>query len=73
MNYFKVIYFRGDNPEGKAYTFKSDEEFKHGDVVEVFGHKKGMVSGALTEKEVEYDLLAIKPIIGIWKEEKDEG
>lgn len=75
MNYYKCIFYRGDSPQGKAYTFRSESEYKHGDTVEVYGHRKAMVSGTLKEEEVEYDLLAIKPIIGIWKgddEEKEE-
>lgn len=72
MTFYRCIYFRNNVPDGKAYTFRSEEEFKHGDTVNVFGGKKAMVAGILTEEEVEFDLLAIKPIIGIWKDDKDD-
>ena len=72
MRYYTAIYYRNGVPDGKSYTFRSEEEFHHGDTVKVFGGKKAMVAGVLKEEEVEFDLLAIKPIIGIWKDEEDE-
>ena len=69
MNYYGVIYFRRDEngiekPNGKAYCFKSEEEFKIGDIVELPFHKKGFVGGAPVGEIPEED--KIKSIIGKW-------
>lgn len=71
MGYYKVIYFQNGVPNGKSYVFKCDAEFKHGDVVELRGHKKGMIAGIVTEDELDYDPEKIQPIVGAWKEEAD--
>ena len=72
MNYYTCIYYRGENPQGRAYLFKYDGEFKPGDIVELSRGKKAIVSGIVKEEDVDYDPEKIQAIVGIWKEKTDE-
>ena len=75
MKYYKVIFYRGEVPQGRSYTFYAadNEEYKHGDNVMVTGGRKGMISGVDTLEEAEkVGLDRIKAIVGKWKDEDDE-
>lgn len=72
MNYYRCIFYKGDSPQGKAYTFKSVTDYKAGEIVEVQGHRKAIVVGTIEEKDIDYDLDKIQPIVGEWKESEDE-
>lgn len=75
MRFYKVIFYRGEMPQGRAYTFYAadNEEYKHGDNVMVTGGRKGMISGVDTKEDAErIGLDKIKAIVGLWKEESDE-
>ena len=71
MNYYGVIFYKGESPNGRSYTFKSETEHKPGDVVEVQGHRKAMVSGVIAEEDIDYDLSKVQSIVGRWKEDTD--
>lgn len=75
MRYYNVIFYRGETPQGRAYTYYAadNEEYKHGDDVMVTGGRKGMISGVGTKEDAEkIGLDKIKAIVGLWKEENDE-
>ena len=75
MKYYNVIFYRGETPQGRAYTYYAadNEEYKHGDDVMVTGGRKGMISGVGTKEDAEkIGLDKIKAIVGLWKEENDE-
>ena len=75
MRYYNVIFYRGEMPQGRAYTYYAadNEEYKHGDDVMVTGGRKGMISGVGTKEDAEkIGLDKIKAIVGLWKEENDE-
>ena len=72
MNYYKAIYYKGESPNGKGYLFKSPDEYKHGDVVELPHRKKGMISAVIQEEEVDYALEEIQSIVGKWEEKDGE-
>ena len=76
MKYYNVIFYRGETPLGRAYTYYAadNEEYKHGDDVMVTGGRKGMISGVGTKEDAEkIGLDRIKAIVGLWKDDdKDE-
>lgn len=75
MRYYNVIFYRGETPQGRAYTYYAadNEEYKQGDDVMVTGGRKGMISGVGTKEDAEkIGLDKIKAIVGLWKEENDE-
>ena len=76
MKYYNVIFYRGETPQGRAYTYYAadNEEYKHGDDVMVTGGRKGMISGVGTKEDAEkIGLDRIKAIVGLWKDDdKDE-
>ena len=75
MRYYNVIFYRGETPQGRAYTYYAadNEVYKHGDNVMVTGGRKGMISGVDTKEEAEkVGLDKIKAIVGRWKEDGDE-
>ena len=64
MNYYGVIYFRGNIPNGKSYCFKSNDKYKVGDIVELPGRKKGFIAGEPVGELPEEE--KIKFIVGKW-------
>ena len=72
MNYYRVIFYKGDAPQGKAYTFKSESDYKAGETVEVQGHRKAIVVGTIEEKDIDYDINKIQNVVGKWEENDGE-
>lgn len=43
MNYYKVKFLKNNQPQGMAYTFKSDLDLSAGDTVDLDGGKHGII------------------------------
>lgn len=43
MNFYKVKFLKNRNPQGRAYTYKSELDLQPNDVVELPGGKRGIV------------------------------
>lgn len=43
MNYIKAKYMKANVMQGRAYTFKTEEDVSHGDILETSDGKKVMV------------------------------
>ena len=44
--YYKIKYLRDGNPQGRAYTFQSEDELAEGDIVDISEKQMGIVTGA---------------------------
>lgn len=71
MNYFiKVKFLRNGKPSGRAYTYKSKEEIKPGQEVELPGGSHGVVVDEPVDADwiKAYGADKIKEIVGVVKE-----
>lgn len=71
MNFYRCIFYRGDAPQGKAYTFKSVTYYKAGDIVEVQGHRKAIIVGSIDENDLDYNVELLQSVTGKWEVKED--
>ncbi|OYP04150.1 hypothetical protein C8E03_108118 [Lachnotalea glycerini] len=75
MQIIKVKYLKGEVPNGKDYTFYSNELVKPGDLVQINSSAKGVVTEVdVPESEIEAFKDRVKTITGkvVEKEQTDE-
>lgn len=69
MNYYKVKFLKGNQPQGRPYTYAFDGELSAGDKVELPNGKHGVVEGVAVMEEVEkFGTDRIKEIVGKYVE-----
>lgn len=74
MNYYKVKFLKGNQPQGKPYTYAFNGELSAGDKVELPNGKHGVVEGVADMEEVErFGADKIKKIVGKYVEPVDAG
>lgn len=66
MNFYKVKFLKNGNPQGRAYTYKSELDLQPDDVVELSGDKHGIVIDDSVDMEWvgTYGVENIKSIVG---------
>lgn len=73
MNYYKVKFLKGNQPQGRPYTYAFNGELSAGDKVELPNGKHGIVEGVADTKEVEkFGVDKIKEIVGKYEESANE-
>ncbi|MGL6220555.1 MAG: hypothetical protein ACRC36_21085 [Lacrimispora sphenoides] len=73
MQIIKVQFLKGENPNGKAYTYFSDETVSTGDLVQINSSAKGIVAEVdIPESEIEAFRDKVKAIAGKVVEESQE-
>jgi hypothetical protein len=73
MNFYKVKFLKNGNPQGRAYTYKSELDLQPDDAVELPGGKRGIVIDEPVNRELVaiYGSDNIKAIVGKVKESKE--
>jgi hypothetical protein len=65
MQIIKAKYLKGELPNGKDYTFFSNELVKHGDLVQINETAKGVVTEVdVSDEEIEAFKDKVKTIVG---------
>lgn len=75
MQIIKVKFLKGEQPQGRAYTYYSNELVKPGDLVQINSSAKGVVTDVdVPESEIEAFKDRVKTIVGkiVEKEQVDE-
>ena len=71
--YIKVKFIKGDKPVGREYTYSSEMPVNIGDMVELPGSAKGIVTAVnVPESEIAGYKDKIKPIKGLAGEKREE-
>lgn len=72
MQLIKVRFLKNEVPQGRPYTYESEEIVKVGDIVQINSSAKGVVTDiGIQEEEVESFREKIKCIIGIAEGEEE--